>query len=136
MQLSTLIYLDSDFFPKEFLSETRKTMHLLFPPNGLHSSKRIKKLAKARLVDLEAQAVKTAPLDLTNYPVWRHRLAEVQRRYDAAKPSTVMQWWYDNRNKPERVTFWTAILVIFLTLVFGLISSVTGILQVASQPRG
>jgi hypothetical protein len=116
----------------DFLSEMRMTMHLLFPPNDLESSKRIKRLAKRRLVDLEAHAAKTAPLDLASYPVWRHRLAEVQRRYDAVKPGTFKQWYHDRRNKPERVTFWTAIVVIVLTLIFGLISSITGILQVVA----
>jgi hypothetical protein len=106
-------------------------MHLLFPPNDSESSKRTKKLAKRRLVDLEAHG-KTAPLDLASYPVWRYRLAEVQRRYDAVKPGTFKQWYHDRRNKPERVTFWTAIVVIVLTLIFGLISSITGILQVVA----
>ena len=116
----------------DFLSEMRMTMKLLFPSNDLESSNRIKRMAKRRLVDLEAHAAETAPLDLASYPVWHHRLAEVQRRYDAVKPGTFKQWYHDRRNKPERVTFWTAIVVIVLTLIFGLISSITGILQVVA----
>ena len=107
-------------------------MRLLFPPNDSESSKRIRRLAKRQLVDLEAYAAKPAPLHLDSYPVWRHRLGEVQRRYDMAKPGILKQWYHDRRNKPERVTFWTAIVVIILTLIFGLISSITGILQVVA----
>lgn len=130
-----LIVRHRDFFPKDFLSETKMTLHLLFPPNDLDSSNRIKQLAKKRLVDLEAHATKTASLDLASYPTWHHRLAEVQKRYDAVKPGTLGQWWHDRRNKTEHVTFWTAIVVIALTLFFGLISSITGVLQVIAAWR-
>jgi hypothetical protein len=36
------------------------------------------------------------------------------------------QWWFDRRNKFEWATFWTAVVVFILTVVFGLIASITG----------
>lgn len=70
-----------------------------------------------------------ARLDLSNYPYWQERLWEVQKVYDKARPKTFKQWWFDRRNRFEWATFWTAVVVFVLTLVFGLIASITGILQ-------
>jgi hypothetical protein len=39
-------------------------------------------------------------------------------------------WWFDRRNRFEWAAFWTAIVIFFMTLIFGVISSVTGIMQV------
>ena len=68
--------------------------------------------------------------DLNNYPIYRHRLAEIQRQYNAARPKYPKQWWYDRRLRMEWTTLLIAVIVFVLTVVFGVISSVTGILQV------
>lgn len=47
-------------------------------------------------------------------------MAEVQERYDAAKPGALRQWWFDRRNKPEWATFWIAVVIFALTVFFGL----------------
>lgn len=69
-------------------------------------------------------------LDLANYPYWKERLYKVQKTYDGARPKTLMQWWFDRRNRFEWATFWTAVVVFILTLVFGIIGTVTGVMQV------
>jgi Ni/Fe-hydrogenase subunit HybB-like protein len=40
------------------------------------------------------------------------------------------QWILDKRKPNQRYTFWIAVIALFLALVFGLIQSVTGIIQV------
>ena len=73
------------------------------------------------------------------YKFWGQRLITIKMAYDASEPKNLGQWWYDRRRRVEWYTFWVAVLVVFLTIVFGLIQSVTGVMQVyyashAGQP--
>jgi hypothetical protein len=121
-------------YPEHFLSETERTLSLLFPPANFKTSKRTRRIGEKNHVDIEAAIESSVAsekmLDLNSYPYWQERLREVQRRYDSARPRTLTQWWFDRRNKFEWATFWTAVVVFTLTLLFGVIASVTGILQV------
>ena len=72
-------------------------------------------------------------LDLAKYPYFGERLRDLQDRYDRAIPGTLEQLWYDRRRPGEWTILWLAVLVILLTIVFGAIGSVTGILQVTRQ---
>jgi hypothetical protein len=63
------------------------------------------------------------------YDYWRDRLIILQEVFDDSKPASLRQWWYDRRNKVQWSTFWVAVLVLFLTVLFGLIQSVVGIIQ-------
>ena len=114
--------------------ETERTLSLLFPPANFKTSKRTRRIGEKNHVDIEAAIESSVAsekmLDLNSYPYWQERLREVQRRYDNARPKTLTQWWFDRRNRFEWATFWTAVVVFILTLVFGVIASVTGILQV------
>jgi hypothetical protein len=109
-------------------------MSLLFPPANFETSKRTRRIGQKHSVDIEAaieaSVASDEMLDLSNYPYWQERLGEVQKAYDTARPKTMKQWWFDRRNKFEWATFWTAVVVFILTLVFGLIGSITGIMQV------
>lgn len=67
---------------------------------------------------------------LSSYPILGARLEEIQKRYDEAIPYRFRHWWYDRRKRVEWATLMVAIVVFILTIVFGIISSVTGILQV------
>jgi hypothetical protein len=50
--------------------------------------------------------------------------------FDEAQPRTIVQWWHDRRNGVQWYTFWVAVLVLVLTILFGLIQSIEGALQV------
>lgn len=50
--------------------------------------------------------------------------------FDEAQPKTLTQWWYDRRNGVQWYTFWVAAFVLLLTIVFGLIQSIEGAIQV------
>ena len=45
------------------------------------------------------------------------------------KPSTISQFRYDRRNGVQWYTFWVAVLVLVLTVAFGVIQSIEGALQ-------
>jgi hypothetical protein len=92
-------------------------------------------MARKGIADIETGTKVNVTRDLKDYPVWRYRLAEVQKRYNATRPGSARQWWFDRRNKPQWATFWVAVMVFILTVVFGLVASVTGIMQVYASFR-
>lgn len=54
----------------------------------------------------------------------------LKQAYDETTPRGLPQWWYDRRNGVQWYTFWTAIVVLVLTVFFGLVQSVEGAIQV------
>lgn len=117
-----------------FLEETERTLALLFDPADKSTMKRTRRIERRDAADLEA-AMKSVVdlderLDLRNYPFWQERLLAIQQVYDEAQPKTMKQWFFDDRNRINWATFWTAITVFILTVVFGVVSSVTGVMQV------
>jgi hypothetical protein len=120
-------------YPPGFLQETERTLALLFDPLGSDTSKRTRRIERKNQVDLEAAINALVDseirLDLRKYRYWQEHLREIRKVYEDAQPKTLRQWWFDRRNRFNWATFWTAIVVFCITLVFGLISSVTGIMQ-------
>ena len=69
------------------------------------------------------------------YKFWGQRLITIKMAYDVSEPKNLGQWWHDRRRRVEWYTFWVAVLVVFLTIVFGLIQSITGVMQVYYAAR-
>jgi len=61
---------------------------------------------------------------------WRERLVILKQAFDEAEPYTISQWWYDRRRGPQWYTFWVAIVVLVLTVFFGLAQTIEGAVQV------
>lgn len=72
----------------------------------------------------------TSDRQIKQFVLWRDRLVILKQAYDESTPRTMSQWWYDKRNGVQWYTFWVAVLVLFLTIVFGLIQCIEGALQV------
>jgi hypothetical protein len=111
------------------LEETEETIDLLFPTKDSKDSKRTRRLRDKDNVDIEAARDLPPAMTINHYKHWGKRLAALQNVYDAARPRQPQQWWYDRRNRAEWATLVIAIIVFVMTLVFGIISSVTGIIQ-------
>jgi Ni/Fe-hydrogenase subunit HybB-like protein len=54
---------------------------------------------------------------------------ELRDEYERTEPTTMRQWMLDKRKPNQRYTFWIAVIALFFALVFGLIQSVTGVIQ-------
>jgi hypothetical protein len=67
---------------------------------------------------------------IQNFKVWRNRLIMLKEAFDEARPKTLRQWWHDRRNGVQWYTFWVAIVILALTIFFGLIQSIEGAMQV------
>ncbi|KIW72121.1 hypothetical protein PV04_00341 [Phialophora macrospora] len=134
---ASFLHLHRDFntgspFTLEFLDETLRTLSLLLPPNDRKTIKWFKQ--KQRQFNLDLQAGRGTHLNATarqieNFKYWRDRLVILKQAFDESEPKTVSQWWNDDRKKVQWYTFWVAALVLALTIVFGLIQSISGIVQ-------
>ncbi|KAJ9607224.1 hypothetical protein H2200_008296 [Cladophialophora chaetospira] len=132
-QATFLKHQESSILPPELVNETRATLALLFPQSDRQTSEWFKKL-RSKTPCLDGQVVQCGALRpddrrIEKFRFWHDRLVLLKEAFDETKPSTIPQFWYDRRNGVQWHTFWVAILVLILTVVFGVVQSVEGALQ-------
>jgi len=120
-------------FPPGFIEETLKTLALLLPCHDQKVKSWYQK--EARRFKLDENAVRGKPLktedrQLETFEYWNERIEILKDIFDDAEPNTVLQWWQDRRRKVQWYTFWVAVLVLVLTVFFGIIQSIEGGMQV------
>ena len=117
---------------KDFIRETIRTFGLLCPSNDTKSWKWFE--TKRREIGLDPKAgsymtLNAAERHTQSFYFWRDRLIVLKQAFDDSEPRTLSMWWRDDRKKVQWYTFWVAVLVLLLTVVFGLIQSISGIVQ-------
>ena len=124
----------SQVLPVNLLVETLDSIALLIPRASKSCKRWYQKAQKRNPGRLDPKA---GDLELhlqcrraSRYTFWNDRLSTIQNSYGQSEPGTIYQWWKNRRKRVQWYTFWVAILVLLLTIVFGLVQSVTGILQV------
>ncbi|KAJ0119939.1 hypothetical protein J7T55_000789 [Diaporthe amygdali] len=136
----------SSILPKGLAEETLRTLALLFPQAEFSRARRADRNKTAWLKKLYERYEKsnclvdgrltrcgnltTSDRQVQNFRFWRDRLVVLKQAYDEATPTTLTQWWHDRRNGVQWYTFWVAVLVLGLTIFFGLVQSIEGALQV------
>jgi hypothetical protein len=88
------------------------------------------KSANIDLGVLRCGYLKTKDRQIEKFKYWHDRLAILKQVFDDSSPKTISQWWNDRRNGVQWYTFWVAIVVLLLTIIFGLAQTVEGALQV------
>jgi hypothetical protein len=121
-------------YPRKFINETIKTAHLFNGDGDSPLRKWSRRGWRETTVDLEMGFGEPASRKLDSYDYWRERLITLHEAYQQAKPRSLKQLWQDKRDSPQWWTIWLAVFVILLTLVFGLIQSITGIIQITGKP--
>ena len=123
--------------PDRLLLETLQTLALIIPRANRDCKTWFEKEYTKESIDHGAGDVE--PLHWARspekYKYWGQRLITIKMAYDASEPKNLGQWWHDRRRRVEWYTFWVAVLVVFLTIVFGLIQSITGVMQVYYASR-
>jgi hypothetical protein len=127
--------------PHGLADETLRTLALLFPRADIRAhnwlQRTINKAAhRNEFIDPLVGDLSTPSSELSGFSYWRERLLYLEEAYENSEPSTIWQWWHDRRNRREWATFWVAFLVLILTIVFGLIQSITGIVQAWASLKG
>lgn len=116
--------------PESLLNETQRTLSLLFPQTDADIRNWCRKRPYFDSQLMSCGHLKTDDRQIEKFLHWHDRLVVLKQLFDEATPRTLSQWWYDRRNGVQWYTFWVAILVLALTLIFGLIQCITGIMQV------
>jgi hypothetical protein len=123
----------SKTFPPGLIQETIYTLALLLPEHNREVKKWYRK--QQLRFQLDESAIKCGPLptdarQVNKFEYWHDRLVILKDAFDEAEPVTVTQWWYDRRRRVQWYTFWVAALVLALTVIFGVVQSVEGAMQV------
>ncbi|KAL8701206.1 MAG: hypothetical protein Q9201_005030 [Fulgogasparrea decipioides] len=116
----------------DLIDETFRTLGLLIPSSDARSRKWFAK--KQRILSLDTKAGSYGPLNasarqIEKFHYWRDRLVILKQTFDDSEPNTIASWWYDDRKMVQWYTFWVAAFVLLLTIVFGLIQSVSAVVQ-------
>ena len=129
---------NSNIYPEGLIQETLRTLNLLFPRNDSSTQKWLR-------TSYSSSKHTTSPPDsallhcdrmmsddrrAANFTFWRDELLTLKDKFDQPRPTSMAQFWYDRRNKVQWYTFWIAVLVLCLTIFFGVVQSVEGALQV------
>ncbi|KAK4213370.1 hypothetical protein QBC37DRAFT_172347 [Rhypophila decipiens] len=122
-------------FPPFLIDETIRTLALLFPQNNSQTKSWLKSQTDTQGKPLDPAlgkcgSLRTEERRFENFSFWRDRLIILKEAYDDHRPKTMAQWWFDRRNGEQWYTFWIAVMVFIVAVGFGVIQSVTGILQV------
>ena len=120
------------------IDETLRTIALLLPANDAGSRNWFKNKRKGLSLDSKAgsyNAPNASERQIERFQYWRDRLVILKQAFDDSEPSGIASWWYDDRKKVQWYTFWVAAAVLLLTVVFGLLQSISGIVQAWAAVR-
>jgi hypothetical protein len=120
----------SNMFPPGLISETQRTLALLFPQYDAVSMKWMQRQQSQLQLDskiLECGQLGSEDRQIDKFDYWHDRLVVLKQLFDDAEPRSLIQWWRDRRRPAQWYNFWFAVaLVVGLTLLFGLVQSIEG----------
>lgn len=115
-----------ELLPHTVIDEYTKTMNLLFPSWDIKTQKFLRK--KGQTFGMEGPVDYPGPLYLSDFHCWRDRLSTLYAEFCSPPPS-MTQLFNDRRNVLQWYTFWFAVVILALTIVFGVVSSITACLS-------
>jgi len=108
--------------PREFFDETLDSISLLLPRTNAECTVWLRR----KQLDPGLSDLGPAPERALAYNYWREDLTAIAEAFDRHEPSTLAAFSHDRRKRAQWWSFW---LALGLTMVFGLIQSVTGMIQ-------
>ena len=133
--VSPLLVTDNDLrtlLQHDLIEETLRTLALLIPSHDARSRRWFREKQRVKKLDPRAGSYRSSiasTRQIDKYHYWRDRLVILKQTFDDSEPNTIASWWYDDRKKVQWYTFWVAALVLLLTVVFGLIQSISAVVQ-------
>jgi hypothetical protein len=128
----------SPIIPHALIQETKETLALLLPRRDPEVKRWFQTQQKANSLDpgvMDCGHLMPEYHSIEHFHYWKQRLQELKDAYDGHQPRNPTQVWRDDRQVVQWWTFWIATVVLILTIVFGLIQSITGIIQTAIMLR-
>lgn len=126
---------DGSQLPSNLATETLRTLALLFPADS-ETKKWLAQLPGAVQSMPRFGRLNSDMRQIEQFQYWRDRIVMLKQVFDDAQPKTLSQWWHDRRSGVQWYTFWVAILVLSLTVFFGLVQSIEGAMQVYASFKG
>ncbi|KAJ5404356.1 hypothetical protein N7509_004227 [Penicillium cosmopolitanum] len=114
-------------YPPGLVDETLATLALFFPKGDKETERWYKKQGNADELDKSILRRPKVDMGIKEYRYWHDRLVILKTEFDESRPSTIAQWWNDRRDVSQWYPLWVAIS---LTVLFGLVQSIEGALQV------
>ena len=128
----------ASILPDDLIDETLLTLALLLPSSDAKVQTWLCKKQKELCLDPSIGSygpLNAAARQIENFHYWRDRLVILKQAFDESEPQTLSIWWHDDRKKVQWFTLWVAVLVLVLTIVFGIVTSVSGIVQAWASVR-
>ncbi|KAH7308858.1 hypothetical protein BKA65DRAFT_559725 [Rhexocercosporidium sp. MPI-PUGE-AT-0058] len=130
---SFLNWQNCKIYPDGLGEETLRTLSLIFPQHDKQTREWLKRHPESYRIDktlLKCDPLQLDDRQIEKFHFWHDRLIILKQAFDQSRPATISQWWYDRRNGVQWYTFWIAVVVLFLTIFFGMVQSIEGALQV------
>jgi hypothetical protein len=113
--------------PDAVIDEYFKTINLLFPSWDLKTQKLLRKCGQT--FGMEVPTIYPGPVYLSDLYFWRDRMATLYTEFCSPSPS-MTQLFHDRRDVMKWFTFWWfGVLIVGLTIIFGVIASITACLS-------
>lgn len=122
---------ESPLLPYGFLRDLHATYGLLLPIDVIAVKRWYQKQVDKYELESEysISCITISRTELQFSQFYHDRLVLLKRRYDEARPRTLAQWWYDRRDTPQWFTIVNAILILYMTLCFGMLQCILGGIQ-------
>lgn len=122
----------SDLFPPGLAEETLRTLATLFPSYDSKTRKWVlAESTSTQPIDnevLECGCVRDRRVDQFKY--WHKELIALQKIFDKPRQMTLAQSLHDRRDITRWYTFWIAVVVLVLTVFFGVTQTILSAMQV------
>jgi hypothetical protein len=116
--------------------ETLATIDFLFPSYDPKSSDYLRQLQEE--CDLDEHILQPhapPPRNDDEFTFYRAKLAILFNELNNPESFSIKQLWDDRRDKQRWLTLWIAVIVFILTVLFGVISTVTAIMEASFSYR-
>lgn len=110
--------------PLSVIRETIRTLDLLFPFWDAGTKSFLNREGQT-FHEIIASPQHGRRMHLLGFPHWKVRLLDVYEEVYQSPPVSLTQLWRDRRNPQIWSTFWTAVVIFFLTLVCTILSIVS-----------
>ena len=119
--------------PTSLVRETLLSLSILFPNWDLRTERFLRNSQNTQLYDYPFEYPCHAHLN--EFWHWRDRLARIHHEFQSPGPGW-RQLWSDRRNPLQWYTFWFAVAILILTLIFGIATTVLTFLQTLYTYQG